>query len=58
MPTQLRELCGIRTALQTYDFFIIGSPFPLYLYCDHRLFSSYGPEKNNFLTDFPNTKSN
>ena len=24
--------------MQTYEFYIIGSPFPLYLYCDHRIF--------------------
>ena len=37
MSTQHRELCGIISALKTYEFYIIGSPFPLYLYCDHRL---------------------
>ena len=31
-----RELCGIVTALQTYDHYIIGSPFRIYLYCDHK----------------------
>ena len=36
MSTQHRELCGIISALKTYEFYIIGSPFPLYLYCDHR----------------------
>ena len=36
MSNQHRELCGIISALQTYEFYIIGSPFPLYLYCDHR----------------------
>ena len=33
---QHRELCGIKSALQTYEFYVIGSPFPIYLYCDHR----------------------
>ena len=36
MSPQLRELCGIISALQTYEFYVIGSPFPIYLYCDHR----------------------
>ena len=36
MSPQHRELCGIISALQTYEFYVIGSPFPIYLYCDHR----------------------
>ena len=36
MPTPHRELCGIVSALQTYEHYIIGSPFPIYLYCDHK----------------------
>ena len=31
-----RELCGIVSALQTYEHYIIGSSFPIYLYCDHK----------------------
>ena len=31
-----RELCGIVSALQTYEHYIIGSPFPIYLFCDHK----------------------
>ena len=31
-----RELCGIVSALQTYEHYIIGSPFPIYLYCNHK----------------------
>ena len=38
MSTLHRELCGIVSALQTYEHYIIGSPFPLYLYCDHKPF--------------------
>ena len=34
MSTLQRDLCGIVSALQTYEHYIIGSPFPLYLYCD------------------------
>ena len=36
MSQQHLELCGIISALQTYEFYNIGSPFPIYLYCDHR----------------------
>ena len=36
MSTLHRELCGIISALQTYEQYIIGSPFPIYLYCDHK----------------------
>ena len=31
-----RELSGIVSALQTYEHYIIGSPFPIYLCCDHK----------------------
>ena len=31
-----RELCGIVSALQSYEHYIIGSLFPIYLYCDHK----------------------
>ena len=37
MSSQHRELCGIISILQTYESYIIGSPLPLYIYCDHRL---------------------
>ena len=36
MSTLHRELCGIVSALQTYEHYITGSPFPIYLYCDHK----------------------
>ena len=36
MSTLHRELCGIVSALKTYEHYIIGSPFPIYLYCDHK----------------------
>ena len=36
ISTLHRELCGIVSALQTYEQYIIGSPFPIYLYCDHK----------------------
>ena len=36
MSTLHRELCGIVSALQTYEHYIIGSPFSIYLHCDHK----------------------
>ena len=36
MSTLHRKLCGIVWTLQTYDYYILGSPFPIYLYCDHK----------------------
>ena len=36
MSTLYRELCGIVPALQAYEHYIIGSPFHIYLYCDHK----------------------
>ena len=37
MSTPHRELCGLVSAPQTYEQYIIGSPFPIYLYCDKKL---------------------
>ena len=36
MSTLRGELCGIVSALQTNEHYIIGSPFPIYLYCGHK----------------------
>ena len=36
MSTLHRDLYGIVSALQTYKHYIIGSPFPIYSYCDHK----------------------
>ena len=36
MSTLHRELCGIISALQTYEHFIIGSPHPIKFFCDHK----------------------
>ena len=36
MSTLHRELCGIVSASQTYEHYIIGSPFPMNLYCEHK----------------------
>ena len=52
MSPQHRELCGIISALQSYEFYVIVSPFPIYLYCDHRrilfLWSRRGQMSNRF----------
>ena len=39
MSTTARELCGVISALQTYEHYIIGSPHPVYLYTDHKSLS-------------------
>ena len=31
-----RKFCGIVSALQTYEHYILESPFPIYFYCDHK----------------------
>ena len=36
MSTTARELCGVISALQTYEPYIIGSPHPVYVYTDHK----------------------
>ena len=36
MSTFHRELGGIVSALQTYEYYNIGSLFPIFLYCDHK----------------------
>ena len=38
MSTLHREICGFVSALQTYEHYNTGSPFPIYLYCDHKPF--------------------
>ena len=61
-----RELCGIVSALQTFEHYIIGSLFPIYLYCDHKpilyLWGRKGPLSHRFfryqvvITKFQNLK--
>ena len=36
MSTLHRGLCGIASALQTYEHFIIGSRHPIKIFCDHK----------------------
>ena len=35
MSITARELCGVVSALQTYDYYLLGSPHPICLYTDH-----------------------
>ena len=48
MSTLHRELCGIVSTLQTYEHYIIGSPFPIYLYCDHKPILYFWGRKGQF----------
>ena len=57
MSSQHRELCGIISTLQTYESYIIGSPLPLYLYCDHRPNLLLWSRKGQFLIDSSNIRS-
>ena len=36
LSTMHRELCRNFSALKTYEFYIIGSPHTIYVYCDHK----------------------
>ena len=36
LSTMHRELCGIVSALKTYEHYITGSPHTIYAYCDHK----------------------
>ena len=48
ISTLHKKLCGLVSALQTYNHYIDGSPFPVYLCFDHRPIFIYGDEKDNF----------
>ena len=48
MPSLHRELRGIVSGLQTYEHYIIGSPFPTHLYCDHKPFFTCADEKDSY----------
>ena len=50
MSTLHRELCGIVSALQTYEHYIIGFPFPIYLYCDHKPMLYLWGRKDSYTT--------
>ena len=36
MSTTARELCGVISALQTHEHYLIGSPHSVYVYTDHK----------------------
>ena len=64
MSPQHREVFGIISTLQTYELYLIGSPKPIYFFCDHRpiffLWSRRGQLSHRFfkyhvvLTNFQN----
>ena len=68
MPALHRELCGIVPALQTYEQYIFGSLFPIYLFCDHKPILYLGGRKEQLshrffryqviITKFQNLKIN
>ena len=36
MSTRHRDICGIVSALETYEHFLFGSILPIFLYCDYK----------------------
>ena len=52
MSTTARELCGVISALKTYEHYIIGSPHPVYLYNDHKPLLYLWGRRGTFLIDF------
>ena len=66
MSTLPWELCGIVPALQIYKHYIIGSPFPIYLFCGHKAILYLWGRKGQlshwffryqvFITEFQNLK--
>ena len=56
MSTLLRELCGIVSALQTFERYIFGSPFPIYQTVTTNPSSTYGDGKDNLLIGLSSTK--
>ena len=53
MSTLHRELFGIVSVLETYEHYIIGSPFPIYFYYDHKpILFFYGDTKDNYRIAF------
>ena len=58
MSTLHRELCAIVSASlhQTYEHYIIGSLFPLYLYCNHKPIRYLWGKKENYSIGYSGTK--
>ena len=52
MSTTARDLCGVISALQTYEHYIIGSPHPVYLDTDHKRLLYFGDVEENYLINF------
>ena len=53
MSTLQKEVCGIVSSLQTYEYYIIGSPFPIYLFCDDKpILYLWGPKDNYHIGSF------
>ena len=51
-----QELCGIVSALQTYEHYIIGSQFRNYFYCDHKPILYLGDGEDNYRVVFYDIK--
>ena len=52
ISTLHRELCGIISALQTYERLIIGSPHPIKIFCDHKSLLYPWARKERFSNQF------
>ena len=52
LSTMHRELCGIVSALKTYEHYIIGSPHTIYVYCDHKPIIYLWARKGNISARF------
>ena len=48
MSTIARELCGVVSALQTYEHYLLDSPHPIYLYTDHETLIYLWGRRGNF----------
>ena len=52
LSTLHKELCGIVSALKTYEHYIIGSPHTICVYCDHMPNNYLWARKRNFFRKF------
>ena len=58
LSTLDRELLAIVYALQLYEFLIIGSPHPIYIFTDHKTLYTVLPKKEILVQDFIEHKCN
>ena len=58
LSTLDRELLAIVYALQIYEFLIIGSPHPIYIFTDHKPFLHCFAKKETLVQDFIEHKCN